>query len=193
MASLVTHLVIGQEHLKQFKEYDSIDFLKGTLDPDYLHIAYEQDKAKLHYGLPHNENLTQQQNFKNKTFLEKFLKENKIDTSYKRGYFLHLIADYYFYNELVKIDRVNKFSDKVSKKVLFDDHEKVQGFLIKKYSPMFELNLESVQFIKENYSEIREKGKPTLFDLQDFENYIEFCSKIDLDDFARKILIKNQS
>ena len=189
MASLVTHLIIGQEHLKQFKEYDSIDFLKGTLDPDYLHIAYEQDKAKLHYGLPHNENLSPQQNFKNKTFLEKFLEQNKIDTSYKRGYFLHLIADYYFYNELVEIDKVNKFSDQILKKVLFDDHEKVQGVLIKKYSPIFDVNLESVQFIKENYSKISEKEKPTLFNLKNLENYIEFCSKLDLDDFASNILL----
>ena len=188
MASFFMHLIIAEKHLKNFKENNNVYFLKGALDPDYLSIAYNADKAALHYGLPHDDKVTPQQNFKNKTFLKNFLKSNKIDTSYNRGHFLHLITDYFFYNKLIDFNKISKLSNKEVSQLCYDDYTKIQAQLVEKYKPSFDWDLESVQFIKEKFLNLKKEGLPYLFDWQDLEKYIKFCSEIDLDDFANKVL-----
>ena len=191
MASFLTHMVIGQEHLKYFREENEIEFLKGNIDPDYLHISKNLDKAKSHYGKPYNPKLTQKQNFENKTILLSYLKQNKLDNSYNRGYFLHLISDYYFYNKVIDIGLVENLNNNEVKTIYYDDYTKVQKFLLTKYAPKFLPEIESMMYIKNNFLNIYKDGAPKLFSMNEFEKYIEYCSKLDLDNFANDILSEN--
>ena len=81
MASFLTHMVIGQEHLKYFREENEIEFLKGNIDPDYFYISKNLDKAKLHYGKPYNPKLTQKQ----KTSVVETIRNSIIHANYILG------------------------------------------------------------------------------------------------------------
>ena len=59
-----------------------------------------------------------------KVILKDFLKENKLEDSYKRGYFLHLVTDYLFYNKYLDI-----FT-----KDIYNDCDILNKFLIEKYN-----------------------------------------------------------
>lgn len=188
MASFLTHMAIGQEHLKYFKEDNEIEFLTGNLDPDYLHISKNLDKAKLHYGKPYNPNLSQKQNFENKTTLLTYLKQNRLDNSYNRGYFLHLISDYYFYNKVININLIENLDNNIVKNIYYEDYAKVQKFLLTNYAPKFLPEIEDMVYIKNNFLNIYKNGTPILFGMNEFEKYIEYCSRLDLDNFANDIL-----
>ena len=43
-------------------------------------------------------------------------------------------------------------------------------------------------YIKNNFLNIYKDGAPKLFSMNKFEKYIEYCSKLDLDNFANDIL-----
>ena len=82
MPGFVIHLAIGQEYLRKQNKNYSEEFQKGIVAPDFI-----DDKSKTHYGKSPRY-----------TNLEKFLDNNKIDTDFNKGFFLHLITDYLFYN-----------------------------------------------------------------------------------------------
>lgn len=105
MASYVIHLAIAQEYLKNNKEDNVDDFLYGSVYPDLI-----RPKSSTHYG-----------EVPAQTSLKKFLEDNKINTSFKRGCFLHLITDYLFYNyylnSFIKEDIYNDY-DVLNKKIV---------------------------------------------------------------------------
>lgn len=54
---------------------------------------------------------------------KKFLDKNNLDSDYNKGYLLHLIIDYLFYNRFL-----NEFSEE-----LYCDYNKLNKFLIERY------------------------------------------------------------
>ena len=92
MAGYVIHLAVAEEYLKKHKERQEEynEFINGVIFPDSI-----KDKLTTHYG--------EKSSVSN---LYEFLKVNKIETSFKRGYFLHILTDYLFYNKYV--DRMSK-------------------------------------------------------------------------------------
>ena len=96
MAGLVIHLAVAQEYLKYNREDDEKNFLYGSIQPDFV-----TPKSISHYG--------KSPSF---TCLKNFLLSNEINTSLKRGQFLHLITDYLFYNHyLPRFDRQEMYHD----------------------------------------------------------------------------------
>ena len=71
----------GQSAYKRYKKV----FINGIIKPDLI------EKEKSHYL---DENGTPK--------LEEFLKDIPLDTDYNKGYFLHLVTDYLFYNKLLR-------------------------------------------------------------------------------------------
>ena len=82
MAGYVVHLAVAEEYLKSHPEEQYEEFIQGVIFPDSV-----TPKSITHYGKSSAY-----------TNLGEFLKENDINNSYKRGYFLHLLTDYLFYN-----------------------------------------------------------------------------------------------
>jgi len=82
MAGYIIHMAIAQEYLKKHNEEYNIDFIKGSIAPDFT-----KDKSKTHYGKSPAY-----------TGLKDYLNNNEINNSFKRGEFLHLVTDYLFYN-----------------------------------------------------------------------------------------------
>ena len=107
MPGYVVHIVIAQEYLKKHCDKEQKEeFINGVIAPDL-----EEVKSKTHYGKsPAYTNLLE------------FLKSNEIESSFKRGYFLHLVTDYLFYNY---------YLTDFSKPQIYDDYDFTNEFLIR--------------------------------------------------------------
>ena len=130
MAGYVIHLAIAEEYLKKHKDVkeDYEEFIKGVIYPDSV-----TDKSLTHYGIKSS-----------KVILKDFLQDNEINNSYMRGYFLHLITDYLFYN---------KYLEKFSKDI-YNDYDILNKRLIEKYNVVLPENIQNNVFYKEGETKI---------------------------------------
>ena len=85
MPGYVIHLAIAKEYIKKHKIEDRIEFLKGSIAPDG-----NQNKVESHYSIHGTSSGSN---------LYLYLQKNKLDNDYNKGYFLHLLADFLFYNK----------------------------------------------------------------------------------------------
>lgn len=130
MAGYVIHLAIAEEYLRKHKDTkeDYEEFIKGVIYPDSV-----TDKSLTHYGIKSS-----------KVILKDFLQDNEINNSYMRGYFLHLITDYLFYN---------KYLEKFSKDI-YNDYDILNKRLIEKYNVVLPVNIQNNVFYKEGETKI---------------------------------------
>ncbi len=130
MAGYVIHLAIAEEYLRKHKDIkeDYEEFIKGVIYPDSV-----TDKSLTHYGIKSS-----------KVILKDFLQDNEINNSYMRGYFLHLITDYLFYN---------KYLEKFSKDI-YNDYDILNKRLIEKYNVVLSENVQNNVFYKEGETKI---------------------------------------
>lgn len=147
MPGYVIHLSIASEYLKKHNDIkDKDEFFKGVIAPDET-----KNKVETHYG----EN-------PRKTDLEKFLKNNEIDTCFNKGFFLHLLTDYLFYNKYLK--------EKVEKSILHNEYDFINEFLIKKYKIAIPNNIQDKIFFKNENPKILKKDFICKF-IDDISNY----------------------
>lgn len=111
MPSYPIHLAIAKEYLKTHNEENVEEFYQGVIAPDNKPIL-ELGNGRLHYG----EN-------SHKPDLNRYYHEKGLDSSYNRGYFLHLLTDYLFYNRFL-----NEYSHDI-----YDDYIKMNKRIIEKY------------------------------------------------------------
>ncbi len=96
MPGFTIHLAIGKRYMEKHKNeiFDTQDFIKGIIAPDLNEnfTEIEKEKSKSHYG-KWGKDLTI-------TEIDKFLEDKKVNINldYWKGYFMHLLTDYYFYN-----------------------------------------------------------------------------------------------
>ncbi len=130
MAGYVIHLAIAEEYLRKHNDIkeDYEEFIKGVIYPDSV-----TDKSLTHYGIKSS-----------KVILKDFLQDNEINNSYMRGYFLHLITDYLFYN---------KYLEKFSKDI-YNDYDILNKRLIEKYNVVLPENIQNNVFYKEGETKI---------------------------------------
>lgn len=96
MPGYVIHLAVGEEYIRKHKKKEEYnEFIKGIIFPDSV-----RDKSETHYG-----------ESSSKTNLYDFLKDVKVDTSFNRGYFLHLLTDYLFYNRYIDTFSKDMYND----------------------------------------------------------------------------------
>lgn len=179
MPSFVIHLAVGQEymrkHPKEIKE--KRNFVKGVIAPDLdeSFTNIEKNKAKSHYGIWGNYNVITQ--------IDKFLKDKSINTNleYKKGYFLHLLTDHYFYN----IDFNNEYLQiQKNKDNFYFDYDCLNRELIKKY----QLDEYSMKDIKKFINFIEDKPKYLEFDK--IVKFIDKMSSFSIDE-KMKIIEEN--
>ena len=157
MPGYVIHLAVAEEYLKNHKnrKEDYNEFIEGVIFPDSV-----KDKSETHYGRKSSE-----------SNLLEFLKENKIDNSFKRGYFLHLLTDYLFYNRYV---------DKMSKD-MYNDYDILNKRLIDKYKVILPEKVKDKVFYKEN-------GELVILSMELVDRLIYDISKMDIDNIAKEVM-----
>ena len=132
MAGYVIHLAVAEAYIKKHpKDIDDYNqFVEGVIFPDSV-----SDKSITHYGEKSS-----------KVNLKWFLKENKINNDYNKGYFLHLVTDYIFYNKFLVC-----FS-----KDIYNDYDILNKKLQEKFDVKIPENIKEKIFYKEG-SENRQK------------------------------------
>ena len=150
MAGYVIHLAVAEEYLKKHSDIKE-EFIEGVIYPDSV-----PDKSLTHYGSKSS-----------KVILKDFLKENKLEDSYKRGYFLHLVTDYLFYNKYLDI-----FT-----KDIYNDYDILNKFLIEKYNVKIPIKVQDKVFDKISALDLKQIEKEIKENPND-EKWLKFNEKI---------------
>lgn len=163
MAGYVIHIAVAKEWLRKHKEKEEKEeeFIKGTVDPDRT-----DDKSKTHYG-----SSSDQAN------LISFLEKNEVNNSYKRGYFLHLLVDKLFYNYYFNIKNIKNPAD-----YIYDDYDKLNKELIKKYHVVLPEELKKYGVIKE--------GETSILKENIIDEMISDISDLDLEEVIEELKVK---
>lgn len=155
MAGYVIHLAVAEEYLRNHKdkkeEYN--EFIEGVIYPDSV-----KDKSETHYG-----KLSALSN------LYEFLKDKKLNNSFNRGYFLHLLTDYLFYNHYISY----------TSKDIYNDYDILNKSLIEKYKVKIPEKIKDKAFFKE--------GTLKILSLEVVEKVIEDISKLDIDTISEEV------
>lgn len=160
MPGFVIHIALGKEYLKKHKDIENADeFIKGNIQPDLTN-----DKTKTHYG-------------KSPTYtnLKSFLLNNKLNSSFNKGQFLHLIADYLFYNYYLKT-----IPRKDSKEILHNDYDILNKTLIEKYDIIVPDNIKQFMFYKE--------GEPEILDFDLVVRIIDEISSLNIQNVKKEVM-----
>lgn len=171
MPSLTIHIAIAKEYYKKNKlkidNYD--DFISGTIAPDIIN----KNKNISHYGIwdKHNSYID----------FEKFLNDKKVNllTSYWKGYFLHLIVDYYFYNYAFKEEHANAIN---SNDTLYNDYYFLNSDLIKDYDLQIRDNIKKFMIPK--------KGKCKYLDYEKIKKFISNISNKKIENYIYNLQTK---
>lgn len=164
MPGFVIHIAIGKEYLRKNNNIENVDeFIKGNIAPDLT-----EDKTKTHYG--------ESPTFTN---LKEFLVHNKLDNSFNKGKFLHLIADYLFYNQYLKT-----IPRKESKEILHTDYDIINKVLIEKYH--IDIPEDAKKYV--HYKE----GKTKILTLDFIIKLIDDISNSNLQEVEKEVIEENK-
>ena len=147
MPGYVIHLSVANRYIEKHPEEikDHNKFIEGVISPDGV-----TDKSITHYGPKSS-----------KVNLKLFLESNEINDDFNKGYFLHLVTDYLFYNRFLDYFSKDIYNDyDILNKTLEEKYnvkipEEVKGKVFYKTGETKILNLESVIKFIEKTSEYK--------------------------------------
>lgn len=155
MPSYVVHLATAQEYLRKHNKKKSQEFILGSIEPDFT-----SDKSKTHYGKSPAY-----------TNLRNYLECNKIDTDFEKGYFLHLITDYLFYNY---------YLNELRKPQIYDDYDIISKPIIEKYNVILPEKVKEITTFK--------TGKPKILTLELAYKVIDEISDLTLENVENEVM-----
>lgn len=157
MAGYIIHLAVGEEYNRNFPDQikNHKEFLKGIIYPDL-----NKEYLKTHYG-PKSSQVN----------LKHFFYERDLDTDFTKGYFLHLVTDYLFYN---------KFLKKFSKKDIYTDYDITNMALKNEFKVEIPEEIADMIFFK--------TGDTKIIDLEETKEFIRKTSKYNLEDIKSSVL-----
>ena len=162
MPSLAMHLAIAKKYLESHKEENEEEFYKGTVAPDMKPVL-EIGNGRLHYG----EN-------SHRPGLNRYYQEEGLNSSYNRGYFLHLLTDYLFYNRFL-----TEYSHDI-----YDDYERMNQRIINKYGLKVPEKLEG--YIKIVDKELKVVDEDSVY------RFIDSVGQLDLEKYKEQISEKDK-
>lgn len=156
MAGYVIHLAVAEEYRRKYPEdIDNYDkFIEGVIFPDEA-----VDKALTHYGPKSS-----------KVNLKAFFEDRDIKDSFNKGYFLHLVTDYLFYN---------KFLEYFSKDI-YNDYDILNKALIERFKVIVLEKVKDKVFFAE--------GSTKLLNLDKTIKFIESTATYKLCDIKAAVL-----
>ncbi len=149
MAGYVIHLAVAEEFLRIYPNaiVNYEDFIEGIIYPDSV-----ADKSLTHYG-PKSSMVN----------LKDFFYERDIKSDFDKGYFLHLVTDYLFYN---------KFLSVFSKKLIYDDYDILNKYIKDKFKVKIPEKIKDKVFYK--------SGETNILNLEETIKFIKETAKYDL-------------
>ena len=154
MPGYIIHIAVAKEYAKKHKIKNVDDFIRGSIAPDFAN-----DKSTTHYGKSPAY-----------TNLGNYLKENTILTDYDKGFFLHLITDYLFYN---------KYLNDISKPQIYYDYDFLNKEIIDKYEIVPLEEIKDKIFFKE--------GVPKHISMELVDQMVNDISNMDIDTIVKEV------
>ena len=184
MPSFNIHLAVAVKYCENNKIDDKAEFFRGSIDPDLV-----KDKAVSHYTGMRDETKLRQYVFE-KVRLNEFLKENKVETDYEKGIFLHLATDFIFYQEFLSDEYLTNVDYDEMIQDLYYSYRISNPYLEEKYD-IHSLNLDDVmnQNIKQTLKRMHVDNTNgyNLLPEEKMDNFIDKMSKLDINSYINKI------
>lgn len=185
------HLAIGKRYIEKQKNIikNENSFYNGLVAPDLV-----TDKKVSHYTAETNiSNL--EKYLQGKVRLDLYLKENKVETDFEKGVFLHLFTDYLFFNEFFKKEYIKNITYQDFVRDLYYSYEKTNDYLNKKYNIDFSIFGDRlIKNIEKNKKEknLKEdmKNRKLIFSEKDLDEFIEKVSSINIDEVVMRLIRK---
>lgn len=180
MPSINVHLAIGNRYIEKNKVKNEKEFLKGIVAPDFA-----EDKFKSHYSTNKASDDNLPERVKDKVDIIAFLNENKVETDYEKGVFLHLYTDKMFFEKFYSTEFLKNTNFKQFFEDLYCSYQETNTYLEEKYNIKF--TQEDRKKIDENIRNSRINNHMSLevigkniIDVKKLENFIEKMSDIDI-------------
>lgn len=177
MPGFTIHIAVAKQYLNKHKGeiINEEDFIKGAVAPDLDETLSEisKNKNKSHYGTWHILPVV--------TNIDMFLNDSYVDINndYWKGYLLHLLTDFYFYNKIFLNECLKMKNNNDN---IYYDYDCLNNNLIEKYQIIIFENIKKyVNFIE---------GTPKYLDKDKIISFIEKISNLNLDDQIKIILEK---
>ncbi len=185
------HLAIGKRYIEKQKNIikNENSFYNGLVAPDLV-----TDKKVSHYTAETNTSNLEKY-LQGKVRLDLYLKENKVETDFEKGVFLHLFTDYLFFNEFFEKEYIRNTTYQDFVRDLYYSYEKTNDYLNKKYNIDFSIFGDRlIKNIEKNKKEknLKEdmKNRKLIFSEKDLDEFIEKVSSINIDEVVNKVIRK---
>jgi hypothetical protein len=165
MPGYVIHLTIAKEYIKKHKIDNRIEFLKGTIAPDG-----NKNKVESHYSIHGTSSGAN---------LYLYLKDNKLDNDYNKGYFLHLLADLLFYNKYFRFIE----EDRLDIDEIHRDYDRINKYMLEE----FDFKEDEIELIQNKYW-IVENEEPKYLKIDKINEFIDIVSNYDIDSLANNVI-----
>lgn len=171
MPSFSIHISCVNRYFEKRNITPSPDFIRGVLDVDL-----SENKFKSHYSkTTDTSDLIAYLN--GKVDIDRFLSKNDVSSDYDKGYFFHLLTDYYFYTSFFSEDFLTNLLYEDFKTIIYHDYESINKYLKDKYHVTYFDEIKKYDFTN------NEEPIVLKFDLLD--SFIDMISSIDIDDYIK--------
>lgn len=183
MASSPIHLAIAKNYLRKYNELDKEQVLIGTIYPDTV-----KDKNISHYADLEKRGKDNVSNLQGKVNLYSFLQEHGISNSFEFGWFIHLVTDYLFFDELFTPQYLLTHSFLEFRRDLYYAYDCLTNYLLEKYGITIEdyTIYPSEFFPGKGYHEC-------LFTFEIIDNFIIRVSSINVEEYVKKIKLAKRN
>ncbi len=156
MAGYVIRLAVAEEFIRKHPNYikDYNSFIDGIIYPDNV-----SDKSLTHYGP-----------LSSQVHLDKYFEERDILTDFDKGYFLHLVTDYLFYNKFLKI---------FNKEVMHNDYDLTNREIENRFNVIVPDSVKDCVFYEE--------GTPRILNIDETIDFIEEVAKYNLEEIKEAV------
>lgn len=186
------HLAIGKRYIEKQKNKKDViknenSFYNGLVAPDLV-----TDKKISHYTTETNKNNLEKY-LLGKVRLDLYLKDNKVETDFEKGVFLHLITDYLFFNKFFEKEFIKNIDYQDFVRDLYYSYEMTNEYLNKKYNIDFSIFGDRLEKnIRKNKKEKKLedsdlKEKKLIFSEKDLDEFIEKISSINIKELENEI------
>lgn len=194
MASINIHLAIAKKYAEKNHNIKNLEeFYIGAVAPD---IA--SDKKLSHYTNTLNcnkENLLDY--LEKKVMLNKYLENYEITSDYNKGYFLHLITDYLFFNYFFDKNYLNNTTSQEFFNNLYFSYDFIENYLKEKYNFNYqflpkEISIEITNSINKA-KKVKNYDSSNILPFNKLDEFIEYVSNINLEKYRDKILANKKN
>lgn len=186
MPCLAVHLAVAKKYLEKHKEENYDEFILGSIAPDTGLVNFNDyingdgtDKNSRHFGYNFNTSDIVEY-MKKKVGFKPFFDKNDINTSFLRAYFLHLICDYYFFEQYKDKEEIKKVSFKELVSIVHNDYDLITEKLIK------EFDLDIPDTIRDILTH-KGTGSIQILDVDTLYKFIDDMASLDLDKEKEKL------